>query len=94
MIKSISILFAVLIVSGFLFLTFPNKAQADQGEYVLGCCQLFFDKKPGCIYPSTLDDCAGGKMKGAFLEGERCNVDSGFCLGNKKDELTSSEQGQ
>ncbi len=92
--KSISILFVGFIVFSFLFLALPNKVQADEGEHISGCCQFFVDKEPGCLYPSSPDGCAGSKLKGTFLEGEKCDIDTGFCSGFKKDESTSSESGQ
>ncbi len=88
--KSKSILFAGLIVFGFLVSALPNNVHADDGEYVSGCCQFFMDKKPGCLYPSSPDPCANN-MNGKFLEGEKCDIDTGYCSGYTADEPASSE---
>lgn len=91
--KSISILFVGFIVFSFLFLALPNKVQADEGEYISGCCQSFVEKEPGCLYPCSPDGCSGN-MNGKFLEGEKCDIDTGFCSGYVEDGSTSSESGQ
>lgn len=88
--KSMSILFVGFIVFGFLVSALPNKVHADEGEYVSGCCQFFVEKEPGCLYPSSPDGCVSN-MNGKFLEGEKCDIDTGYCSGHKESESTSSE---
>lgn len=88
--KSKSILFAGFIVFAFLVSASPDKVHADDGENVSGCCQFFVDEKPGCLYPSSPDACANN-MNGKFLEGEKCDIDTGYCSGYTAGESTSSE---
>lgn len=88
--KGISIFTVGLFVFSFLFFALPSGAQED----VSGCCQFFIDDAPGCMYPSSPDGCAGGKLKGTFLEGEKCDIDTGYCSGYQKDEAAPSESGE
>ena len=45
--KGKSILFVGLIVFSSLAAVLSNRVNADDGEYVSGCCQFFVEKKAG-----------------------------------------------
>ena len=51
-------------------------------EKGFGCCQMFFDEDPGCMYPSTVGSCTGENR--TFVETNECGED-GYCKGYKKE---------
>lgn len=47
-----------------------------------GCCQMFFGKDPGCMYPSSPGSCTGENW--TFVNSTECGED-GYCAGYKKE---------
>ncbi len=88
--NSVKILFVGFLVFSFFYLVLPNNTDAQEGQSASGCCQFFVDEAPGCLYPSSPDACAGN-LNGKFLEGEKCDIDTGYCSGYEKGESKSSE---
>ncbi len=83
-----SVLFTVLFLISFLLLAFPYNVQAQQE--VMGCCQFEGDE-PGCWYPADPGPCAN--LEGKYIEDEKCDADTGYCSGYKKDGSESSDSG-
>ena len=76
-----------LIVLSFLSTALPALAQVQEDTF--GCCQFEGDE-PGCWYPAEPEPCAN--LDGKFLIGEKkCNMETGYCSGYKKDGESSSE---
>ncbi len=84
-----SVLFAVLFLFSFLLLAYPHNVRAQQE--VMGCCQFEGDE-PGCWYPADPAPCAN--LEGKYLEGEKCDADTGYCSGYKKDGSESLDSGK
>ena len=58
-------------------------SQAENPEEKgFGCCQMFFGKDPGCMYPSSVGSCEGENR--TFVETNECGED-GYCKGYKKE---------
>lgn len=91
--KNLLILVLGIFALSFPSLTLPDKAQADEEKYSSGCCQFFVDNQPGCLYPSSPDPCANN-LNGKFLEGSKCDADTGYCSGYAEDESAPSEPGK
>lgn len=89
--KILSVVFTLFFVFGFTFSALPTGALAEEEKKAFGCCQFIFDGEPGgCMYPSDPDSCAGGKLKGEYIDGVDCNIDTGFCEGYEKDKKDKS----
>ena len=87
--KILSLFLILFFTIGLLLFASPNNSQAQ--HQVMGCCQFEGDE-PGCWYPADPGPCAN--LEGKYLEGEKCDADTGYCSGYNKDGSESSDSGK